>query len=400
MIKSLIRKLLLFPISPRVFCYINSYKVCSRNKPAFSIKDAQSILVVKQDGIGDAILLIPFLRELRKNAPAAHICMVAQSSTKSLWDNCPYIDNSLYSDCAGYGIFNHYRNYFRMRRLVRKNLMGRKWNLGIVPRLGVDSCYSSYIPCFCGAQYRIGFSELVSADRKIWNRGYDRLLTSAIRIDHPQHEAKQNMRIIRELSGRGEAESIALWEHRASAESLRLKKDYKGSLLVAISPGAMDARRMWPQDRFTELAVKLQKELNAIIVIVGGKDSSIRGNEIIKMCGSGSVNYAGKTDIIETIDILKKCDLFIGNDSAPMHMACSAGIPVIEISCQPKNGDDMGTHSTIRFGPRSSGSIVMQPDHAVPPCLLKCVADTAHCICSIEVADVLSEALVLLESKR
>ena len=53
-----------------------------------------------------------------------------------------------------------------------------------------------------------------------------------------------------------------------------------------------------------------------------------------------------------------------------MHLAVAAGIPVIEVSCDPRTGSDAPPHSPVRFGPRDVENLVAQPAVAHSPCTL------------------------------
>ena len=328
---SLMRRAFLFPISPgsAIRSHRSSKSSSSLSTYPVDIEKMRNILVVKQDAIGDAILLIPFLKALRESVPSAHIRIVASGVTKKLWDECPYVDSRVYLTPKGIGLLNHYKNYIRSRRFASNNLADRDWDLALLPRWGVDTYYSSYIPLFCSAQNRIGFSESSSPEKTRWNKGYDKLLTKTISANEIKHETEQNLDIIREIGGRISDPALQIWRHEESDRVRCLKKKHTENLLIAFAPTARDARRVWPLSRFIAVAKEVQKKTEAMIAIVGGKDTIQSGNRILAESGISAINLAGKLDIIETIDFLKQCDVLVGNDSAPMHMACSAGIPVV-----------------------------------------------------------------------
>jgi heptosyltransferase-2 len=80
--------------------------------------------------------------------------------------------------------------------------------------------------------------------------------------------------------------------------------------------------------------------------------------------------------------------LFIGNDSGPLHLAVAAGIPVVEISCHPADGDPNGENSPDRFGPFTSRCRIVRPERAKDPCQSSCASSQPHCIAQVSVAQV------------
>ena len=92
--------------------------------------------------------------------------------------------------------------------------------------------------------------------------------------------------------------------------------------------------------------------------------------------------------MLQTGALLQRCALFIGHDSGPTHMASAAGIPVVVVSCHPRDGAAMNVQSPRRFGPWSPTARVLQPDHGTGTCVDSCSASAAHCILNVSVDDV------------
>jgi ADP-heptose:LPS heptosyltransferase len=100
------------------------------------------------------------------------------------------------------------------------------------------------------------------------------------------------------------------------------------------NPGMELTAKRWPLERYRELADKLVHELGAYLLLIGGPDDVALNQQLLDGLNvpAGSVsNIAGQTSIGELAAQLEQCDLFIGNDSGPMHLAAAVGIPVIAI---------------------------------------------------------------------
>ena len=70
-----------------------------------NLKDTvDSILVIRLDEIGDMVMLSPFLRELRRNNPRAHITLVVKPEVYNLVERCPYVNEVLSFSRKGGGV--------------------------------------------------------------------------------------------------------------------------------------------------------------------------------------------------------------------------------------------------------------------------------------------------------
>lgn len=86
-----------------------------------------------------------------------------------------------------------------------------------------------------------------------------------------------------------------------------------------------------------------------------------------------------------------KCDLYIGGDTGPMHMAAACGLQGIAISKHAKDADKSNSSSKERFGPWHSEIKFIQPEHSLTGCEHGCDKPYAHCINRISVDLVMSK---------
>jgi heptosyltransferase-2 len=112
------------------------------------------------------------------------------------------------------------------------------------------------------------------------------------------------------------------------------------------------------------------------------------------------LNAVGKTTLGAATALIGRANLFIGNDSGPLHMAASAGVPAVAVSCHPVSGLPSHAQSPIRFGPWRVASVVLQPSAAIPPCGDTCIAAQAHCIRQVTLGDVRQAVSDLLQQER
>lgn len=104
------------------------------------------------------------------------------------------------------------------------------------------------------------------------------------------------------------------------------------SILIGMCPWTKQQAKRWPVERYAELGKKLIDNCNANIVIVGGNDEAIIGKEISKEWPENRwIVIAGKFDVLETAELLKRCAFYVGNDTGAMHVAAAVGTPCIAI---------------------------------------------------------------------
>ena len=168
-----------------------------------------------------------------------------------------------------------------------------------------------------------------------------------------EHEADRQLKLASALMGKeigkrpvgiqisGQDESIAV----SLVGSIRNSFDH----IAFMHPGANIAFKSWPAERFIEIGKYLTENKRCGLVIIGGPGpEEYLADGIVKSIGPNAFNLAGKTPPRVLLAALKGCDLFIGNDSGPMHLAAAAGCPTVGI---------FGATNPYRFGPYLPASL-------------------------------------------
>lgn len=361
-----------------------------------------SILVVRLDGLGDLVMTSGFLRVLRRHYPNARISLVVKQEFYNMVENCPYTDDVFTFETKGLRFLRPLLLPYRAIIFARKTLTDPKYDLLINPRWDVDGFYASIISYFANAKWRLTYSESVNPRKQYFNKRFNSFYTHVIDNRAPKHEVERNLDLIRFLDGNPDDGVTEVWlsdEDRLYADStLRKFKISENELLIAIAPGAGHKRRMWSLDNYINIILWLKQRFDVKVIIIGGNQEVELCNSIVQRSGESVYNMAGKTTLRGTCAILERCNLFVGNDSGPLHMAVSVGIPVVEISCHPRFGSDLDAHSPVRFGPWTSNKAVLQPANPMMPCNTRCDKRVAHCINSVLVQDVKNVIETLIPS--
>jgi lipopolysaccharide heptosyltransferase II len=143
---------------------------------------------------------------------------------------------------------------------------------------------------------------------------------------------------------------------------------------AVIAPGARWKTKRWPPEKFGELLSRLPLST----VIVGSREDMAIAHEVVALSGGKAVSLAGKTNLKELIEIIRKAQFFVSNDSGPMHIAAALGIPVFAI---------FGPTDPLRTGPYGKGHIVIREDVSCAPCFKRTCKDL-KCMKSLSVEKV------------
>jgi ADP-heptose:LPS heptosyltransferase len=371
--------------------------------PPSGVEAARSIVIVRSDGVGDLVLMSPFLRELRRSNPSAWITLVVDSKFLNLVELCPHVNEVLGFDLTYSGRAVDPALVFRALRLSRLHLKPRRFDLALVPRWDADFYHSTYVARFSGAACRVAYSENVDPYKRAVNRGFDLLYTRTLDDRICKHELERNLDFLRAVGGAVANDKLELWlsdEDREAAKRALLSRGVgREDPLICLAVGAGQPKRMWPLDRFVKLGRELQRENGARFVALGGPEDRDRGSRLAMELGPSAINLAGGLTLRQTTAVLETAALVIANDSGPMHLAAAAGAAVLEISCHASSGDPNHRNSPARFHPWSKEYAVVQPARPSEPCTKGCESDEAHCILGVTV-EMVQEAAKGLLAKR
>jgi ADP-heptose:LPS heptosyltransferase len=367
-----------------------------------AVADARRILVVALAEIGDAVLLSPFLRELRRLAPRAHITLVHRAVASSLYAHCPYVDRTATYEPRIARVLRPLVLPFRSWRFVRRVFDGPGFDVAIVPRWDTDHYFATAIAFWSGATRRVGYSEHVSARKTNLNAGFDGLLTDAVPSGTALHEVERHFALLRHLGATPSPGPLELWlddaDERKVDEQLSRCGVTEGSPRIAMLIGAADPKRRWPAGRFAALAAALlRRYADAHVLIIGGSEDVAAQSVVLEALPSRVVPLAGRLTLRESAAALGRCVVGVGNDSGALHLAAAAGVPCVEISCHPAKGDVLHNNAPERFGPWGVPSAILRPEAPIAPCSTACSMHTPHCILGVEVDEALAAVVGLVE---
>ncbi|MFQ6041384.1 MAG: glycosyltransferase family 9 protein [Candidatus Poribacteria bacterium] len=345
--------------------------------------DIKKILVVKLDHIGDVLLATPVITNLRLHYPHAHIALLVGSWSKQAVERNPHLDEILCYDSPFFRRSGKGAPPKEAMRMLRR-LKSERYDLIVELR---GDFLTLTLAMLRGGRYRLDRSTQ-RVERKLRNPPCPPLIKGGeVGLEgepvYPEHEVEINLDVLR--SGDIPITSRKTF-FNVPSESQIWAKDLLSELgmeiskpIVAIHPGSPVPLKRWPAERFAKLAdILIERKMQ--VLFLGGRAEKQLVEEIRAQMRYNSVNIAGRTNLQQLGAVLQNCQLFIGNDSGPMHIAAAVGARVIGL---------FGPSSPRRFGPFGDKCTAIRKKSDCPPCMKeRCRFGGEGCIVEISVADV------------
>ena len=342
----------------------------------------ERIVVRGTNWVGDAVMGVPALRELRQLFPKAHISLVVRPWAEGLFADATFVDSLLVFDRRG--VMSVIDQVRRWRE--------QKFDLAV---LFQNAFEAALIPFLAQIPIRVGYA----TDRRRF------LLTHPLQLPEKreqEHEVFYYLNIVKELAhivGRPGPTvappecSLQVSESRqiAAVEKLVSIGASQNNITVALCPGSINSRaKRWPAERYAELADRLIEMRDVDVLLIGSTDETDVAAEVKGRMRHQPIDLTGKTSLAEAVAILSVTDLVITNDTGPAHIASSLGRPTLVIF-GPTN-----PATTRPFA--ASGEIIRQPPDCAPCMLRDCPIDH-RCMTAIGVEDVLKRVETLIRPK-
>ena len=298
----------------------------------------KNILCVRNDRFGEFLLNIPALRALKETFAGAKITMAIDPYLEDLAKSIPLIDEIIKWEGLRHSLF---------QKLGLVSLLKKK-NMDMAVILNPSKEFN-IITYLAGIPVRVGYA-----------RKWGFLLTHAIEDKKylgKMHEIEYNLELVSLIGASTESKALSLNIDERIGNSLL--KDYNiknDDILVALHPWTSDPVKLWPLERFQEVAHKLTQELNIKVLVVGGKMELDKGKGLFGEEGK-LINMTGKTTLSELAAFLKRCNLLISGDSGPVHLACAVGTPVLALF-----RNDLPGKTAKRWGPWGGANLVIEKD--------------------------------------
>jgi heptosyltransferase-2 len=333
--------------------------------------------------VGDAVIAVPALRELRRVLPSAHITLVSRPGAADIFIDADFVDEILVYDRAGLG------STWSQAREWRR----RKFDLALLFQNAFEAALIAFLS---GASLRIGYD----TDR----RGL--LLTRSLPLPawkDERHESFYYLNIVAELErlllGQAPAEAteprfdlqVSEDRKRKALQLLREHGARMNSPLMVLCPGSINSRaKRWPAERYAELADRLA-ESGADVALIGSPGELDVSNEVSEHARRAPIVLTGKTTVAEATAIISIADVLITNDTGPAHIGAALKTPTIVI---------FGPTNPLTTYPFSDSAEIIRRPPDCAPCMLRDCPIDHRCMTAISPAEVFERASALMSQRR
>jgi len=319
--------------------------------------------VLQASFLGDTVLTLPLIAEIRRRFPVKKLAVVCQPAGRELLRDHPAIDELIVDDKKGAD-----RGWKGMRAKAAE-LKVRRFTVAITPH---KSLRSALLLALAGIPCRIGFRQ---------SAGWFLFHHRAAR-DPRRHDVERNLSVLEPLGARVE-DCVRVLDLPVSAAAQNAVDDKLRALgvtgdrpIIGVNPGSVWPTKRWSAAGFAELILMLKQKLDCQMLLFGGLEDAAVIDDVQSRCAKLGVNLAGQIALDEIGAAIGRCAVFVTNDSGPMHIAVARRVPTVAIFC--------ATTPELGFFPYSSNAIVVGRELSCRPCAShggrRCPLGHANCI--------------------
>ncbi len=336
-------------------------------------------------------MTMPAISAIRRAWPEAHISLLVRPWVADLFRYSSDIDHIIYYDKRYRGITGR----IRLSAILRKEHFTR----AILLQNAFDAALIAWL---ARIPERTGYRRD--------HRGF--LLSNAVPVEQDRPDKHQIHYYLDLVKAIGVSQPliqpfIRLSDKERKWASMQISSHFKtdSGPVVGINPGASyGSAKRWLPERFAEVIISVISDLGGKIILFGGPDELEIADEIItainrikirnkiQSTGSSIMVMAGKTDLLELASLIAECDVFLSNDSGPMHMASALCVPVVAI---------FGSTDSTATGPYGNCTRVISKNLNCSPCIKReCPEGNLECMTAVSSEEVFEAVRDILPKKR
>ena len=292
-------------------------------------ENAENILCVRLDSLGDVLMSSPALRAIKEGHPERKIILLTSPEGANVANLTPEIDEVISYE-APWMKSSSPRSNSRLDYMIAAQLQQAGFDAAIIFTVYSQNPLPSAFLCYlAGIPLRLAHCR---------ENPYH-LLTNWVPEnglnDNGRHEVRRQLDLVRTVGYTTEDESLSLHVPEAAARSAVKKLEKAGIDLstpwVAIHPGASAASRRYPPEGFMEVSQTLVKRMGIQVVFTGSKNERPLVASIREGMSAPSFSLAGQLDLGELAAVLQLAPLLISNNTGPVHVSAAVGTPVVDL---------------------------------------------------------------------
>ena len=367
-------------VDPRQTINISRYGALAGVLKVIKPDQINRIVVRSPSWVGDAVMSLPALHELRRIFPKAHITVASRTGTAGVFIESNSVDDVLIQDRASFlSTFGQVSEWKR-----------RQFDLAVLLQNAFAAAATAFL---ARVPLRIGYG----TERR------SPLLTTTLPLPawkDKRHESFYYLNIVAELERMFfGSDSIVKTEpvfdlpvsEKRKNSARRIVIDQRASPskpLAILCPGSVNSRaKRWPAERYAELADKLI-DAGIDVALIGSPAEIDVSLEVCGFAKHQPMVLTGKTSVAEVVALISIADLLVTNDTGPAHIGAALEIPTLVI---------FGPTNPLTTHPLSSKAEIIRHPPDCAPCMLRDCPIDHRCMTAISVEEVFQRAMAIME---
>ncbi|MBI5885249.1 MAG: glycosyltransferase family 9 protein [Deltaproteobacteria bacterium] len=341
------------PLDTLLYIYMRARKALDTRKTSIEDLPAsgiRNVLIVSSTALGDTLLSTPAIRAIRKRYPRSHIVALFNKDNMELFENNPWIDKAV-------PYYGGYKRFFATARALKAAKPDVAFILHGNEPQATPLCYLSGARFIFKLPNTSRFNFLLSNRTPLagWEElghGIEARLKCAALAGCPTRDVRMELFVDKA-------------DTEATEAFLQMNGLGKDDLAIGFQPGASTVSRQWFPDRFIELGRRITASRpQARIILTGSQDEAALCEEIARGIGANALVTAGRLPLKQLPPLIRRLQCLVTGDTGPMHVAITAGTPVVALYAVADPGRTGPLYDRERH-------IVIQKPRTCEPCLSK-----------------------------
>ncbi|RAP34491.1 hypothetical protein DID77_00940 [Candidatus Marinamargulisbacteria bacterium SCGC AG-439-L15] len=281
-----------------------------------------NILVVRPDAMGDVILSLPFLASLKATYPNSKLTVLLHPMNLDILEQHPSVDE----------IILDWQATKQKRRIPSREYVS------FITQKAFDTCFLLFSdPFYVSLAHRAKIPYRIGDGDKVFLRRFMTHPVPQVVRDFTQHVVEQNLALLTGFNPQANLDLIpqlpvddgALLTMRSLLSNLGW--DGKGRV-IGIHPFTGGHNRAWYPERYQDLITHCCEAGYFVVLTGAGAHEESLCAALSQSVPDTVINMSGKTTVRELKALISCCDVFIGTDTGPLHMAAALHVPVLCLS--------------------------------------------------------------------
>jgi heptosyltransferase I len=331
------------------------------------------ILIIRLSAIGDVVRVLPALHCLRDTYPNAQIDWVIEEKSRDIIEGHPGLDQIITFTRP-----DDLRESVKEFRALCKQIRANRYDM-VIDFHGIFK--SGLIAGFSGAKDRYGFARPRSQEGSSLFVNHRTKLGQEVR--NRMHE---NLALCEQFnkSWRSLDVVIDIPDDAVESSAAFIEENFAGAKrVVAIHAPVDRPEKQWPLKYFAELTDMLLSDGRFDVMLTWGPGQQDVVREVSALARRNAVIAPHTEGLKQYMALVQDCDLFVGGDTGPMHIASALDVPVVAMF----GGTDPAQHSTLRppctmlFSERGKGKDARYLKENGPSLLAEITPDEVYDAC-------------------